>query len=240
MTRSERELLVEGCELLGLQINNNQADTFLKYMKILLEWNKKVNITAITDTKQFIIKHFLDSLSCIKSYNFSNQKKIIDVGTGGGFPGLPIKIMIPDINLTLLDSIQKRIIFLEALTKEINLQSILLIHGRAEDYGRKSLYREKYDVAVSRAVAPFRILLEYCLPFVNEGGIFIVQKSADIEAEIKEGTEALKILGGQVEQKIDLKLPFSGDSRSIIIVRKIKRTPDKYPRRVGIPQKRPL
>ena len=240
MTSSERKLLLEGSQLLGIQINNEQADTFLKYMETLLEWNKRINITSITDTKQFIIKHFLDSLSCIMSFNFSNREKVIDVGTGGGFPGIPIKIMMPETKLTLLDSTRKRIIFLEALIEELKLHDVLLIHGRAEDYGKESLYREQYDVAVSRAVAPLKILYEYCLPFVKEGGIFIAQKSADVETELREGERALKILGGQVEQKIDIELPFGGGGRSIIIVRKINKTPNKYPRRVGIPQKRPL
>lgn len=237
---NERELLIEGCELLGIEINNKEVDIFLEYMSILLEWNKKINITSITDKKDFIIKHFLDSLTCIKTFDFKGTEKIIDIGTGGGFPGVPLKIMMPEIKLTLLDSTQKKVKFLNELVKKLTIENVISIHGRAEDYGNEKSYREKYDIAVSRAVAPMNILLEYCLPFVKKGGIFIAQKSSEIETELNEAKNSLKRLGGKIEQDIRLELPFSNDGRSIIIIRKTNKTPNNYPRRAGIPQKKPL
>lgn len=232
------ELLQEGSKQFGLTLNENQVKAFLSYMKVLLEWNEKINLTAIENEREVIIKHFIDSLS-ILPYIENKEISIIDVGTGGGFPGIPVKIAYDKVRVTLLDSLDKRIRFLNEVINILELKSIKAVHGRAEDHGIKSEYREKFDIVTARAVANLPVLLEYCLPFVKPGGIFIAMKGSSTE-EIETSGKALNTLGGEIEKVETLQLPFSDAKRNIIIVRKLRQTPTKYPRKAGKPSKEPL
>lgn len=235
-----RTILYEGSKELGIILDENQITQLLRYKDILLEWNNKMNLTAITEEEEVIIKHFLDSLSCVKLPHIKNGIKAIDVGTGAGFPGIPIHIYYPEIQLTLLDSLQKRIKFLQEVYSHIKLDNISFVHGRAEDFGIDNQYREKYDIALARAVAELKILCEYCLPFVKVGGYFICQKGPHVEDELKNSKKALEVLGGEVIERIDIKLPFRDINHNIIVIKKIKQTPTKYPRKAGTPTKKPL
>ncbi len=230
--------LLEGVVDLGIELNNEQKEQFIKYKDLLKEWNEKINITAITDDKEIDIKHFLDSLTPLNY--FVGKKKVIDVGTGGGFPGLPSKILNNDLEVTLLDSLNKRIIFLNEVIKTLGLNGILAIHGRAEELGRTQKYREQYDICVSRAVASLNTLSEYCLPFVKVGGYFISMKGSNIEDELKESEKAINMLGGKIIKKNIIILPKSDIEHSLIIIEKINETPTKYPRAGGKPKKNPL
>lgn len=230
--------LLEGVVDLGIELNNEQKEQFIKYKDLLKEWNEKINITAITDDKEIDIKHFLDSLTPLNY--FIGKKKVIDVGTGGGFPGLPLKILNNDLEVTLLDSLNKRIIFLNEVIKTLGLNGILAIHGRAEELGRTQKYREQYDICVSRAVASLNTLSEYCLPFVKVGGYFISMKGSNIEDELKESEKAINMLGGKIIKKNIIILPKSDIEHSLIIIEKINETPTKYPRAGGKPKKNPL
>ena len=220
------------------KININKIDTekFYKYMELLLEWNTKINLTAIVDTKEIIEKHFIDS--CIVN-KYIKTGKLIDIGTGAGFPGIPLKIINNNIEITLLDSLNKRINFLNEAIKEIGLKNIKTIHGRAEEIGQDIKYREKYDNAIARAVAPINILLEYLLPFVKIGGICICMKGPNIE-EIANIDRPLEILGGKIKEIKNITIPDTDYKRNIIIIEKIKQTPKRYPRKAGIPKKLPL
>ncbi|QUH25150.1 16S rRNA (guanine(527)-N(7))-methyltransferase RsmG [Serpentinicella alkaliphila] len=233
-------MLKEGSDQLGVDLDQKQIAQFMKYKEVLLEWNQKMNLTAIEDDKEIIIKHFLDSISCAKSEVIGNSGKVIDVGTGAGFPGIPLKIIFPNIELTLLDSLNKRIGFLKEVGNQLGINDIEYVHGRAEDVGQNKNYREKFDFAVARAVAPLNILLEYCLPFVKVGGYFICQKGSKLIEEMEESRVALKVLGGEVLKQIEVPLPFSDISHNIVIIRKIKQTSTKYPRKAGKPSKEPI
>ena len=234
------EILKRGTEEMGIEISHKQAEQFIKYKDILLEWNRKMNLTTITEEREIIIKHFLDSLSCIQTKYLKNTGKMIDIGTGAGFPGIPLKIILPDIKLTLLDSLKKRIGFLEEVCAELDLGGIEFIHGRAEDFGQNKNYREKYKYVVSRAVAALNVLTEYCLPFAQVGGHFICQKGPKLIEEIKDAQKAIKILGGKVVEQIKIELPFSDRDHHILVIEKIKQTPIKYPRKAGKPSKNPI
>lgn len=220
------------------ETNAEQASKFNMYMDLLLEWNKRVNLTSITNKDEIVLKHFADSLSISKYVN--DYSTVIDIGTGGGFPGIPLKIYNNSLKMTLLDSLNKRIIFLNEVIKELKLDNIEAVHGRAEDIARIEKYREKYDVATSRAVSSLNILMEYMLPFVKEGGICVCMKGPNIEDEIKNSKKALNELGGEIEKIENLHLANSNIKRNIIIVRKTKKTSSKYPRKAGIPSKKPL
>lgn len=235
-----KNMLKEGSSQLGVDLDQKQIDQFMKYKEILLEWNQKMNLTAIEDDKEIIIKHFLDSISCSKSEVIVNSGRVIDVGTGAGFPGIPLKIIFPNIELTLLDSLNKRIGFLKEVGNQLGINDIEYVHGRAEDVGQNKNYREKFDFAVARAVAPLNILLEYCLPFVKVGGYFICQKGSKLIEEMEESKVALKVLGAEVIKQIEVPLPFSDISHNIVIIRKIKQTSTKYPRKAGKPSKEPI
>lgn len=230
--------LLEGVVDLGIELNIKQQDQFTKYKELLKEWNEKINITAITDDKEIDIKHFLDSLT--PSNYFIGKKKVIDIGTGGGFPGLPLKIWNNDLDITLLDSLNKRIIFLNEVIKELNFIDIIAIHGRAEELGRTQKYREQYDVCVSRAVASLNTLSEYCLPFVKVGGFFISMKGSNIDDELSKSEKAINILGGKIVKKEIIILPNSDIEHSLIIIEKKEETPTKYPRAGGKPKNNPL
>lgn len=218
-------------------ISEEKLEKFYEYKEMLKEWNEKINLTAIIEDKEIILKHFIDSLM-INKYIGKNVS-LIDIGTGAGFPGIPIKIVNEDINLTLMDSLNKRLIFLDEVCKKIELKNVNIVHGRAEDFGKDKRYREKFDVATARAVANMNVLLEYCLPFVKVGGIFICMKGNNIE-EIKETEKALEVLGGRIEKIENVYLPSTDIERNIIIVKKIKSTSKEYPRKAGLPSKQPI
>ncbi len=238
------QLLKEGTLNYGRELNEQQVSQFGTYMELLKEWNKKINLTAIEDDKEIIIKHFIDSMSILPYIN--NEKlKLIDIGTGAGFPGIPLKIANPQLEVTLLDSLDKRIKFLNEIINTTNISGkteiseIKAVHGRAEDLGLNPQYREKYDIAVARAVANLPVLLEYCLPFVKINGIFIAMKGSNTE-ELNNSSKALDILGGKIEKIEKFDLPATNIERNVIIVRKFRQTPTKYPRKAGKPSKEPL
>lgn len=232
--------LVKGLDVLKVNMEHEDLERFRTYKELLLEWNNKINITAITDEEEVDIKHFLDSLTIFKTGYIKNGDRIIDVGTGGGFPGLPIKIVNKNCDVVLLDSLNKRIKFLNEVIDNLNLEDISTIHGRAEDFGRDKEYREKFDIVVSRAVASLNVLSEFCLPFAKVGGYFIAMKGPGGKEEIKGADRAIKLLGGSIEDQIDVNLPFSDIVHTLIIIKKIKTTPTKYPRNPGKPKKNPL
>ena len=234
------DLLLKGAPRLGLELGNREIEQFLRYKELLKEWNTKINITAITDDEEIDVKHFLDSLTPFIAGIFSDDKKVIDIGTGGGFPGLPLKIVNPSLQVTLLDSLNKRIKFLNEVISNLALDGIEAIHGRAEELSNKPIYREQYDVCISRAVASLDTLSEYCIPFVKVGGHFISMKGPDVEEELKSSQNAIKILGGKIIEKKLVQIPESDIIHSLIIIEKIRETPTKYPRAGGKPKKNPL
>lgn len=231
-----KKIFKEEIEKINEPIKEEQIKKFYEYMVLLKDWNEKINLTAITEEKDIIIKHFIDSLT-INKYLKDNEK-VIDVGTGAGFPGIPIKIINDKINMDLLDSLNKRINFLNEVKEKCEIENINCIHSRIEDFAIKN--REKYDVATSRAVAKLAVLLEYLLPVVKKDGFCICMKSNKAEEEIKEAQKALEILGGKIEKTEEFLLPGTNIERTIIIVRKVKNTPEKYPRKAGIPSKKPI
>ena len=218
-------------------MDDNKILQFEKYYEMLIEKNKVMNLTAITDRDEVILKHFIDSVALLQYCKLSDEK-IIDIGTGAGFPGIPLKIICPDIKVTLFDSLNKRILFLQEVINELGLKDIEAVHGRAEEGGRDNNMREAYDIVVSRAVANMAVLSEYCLPFVRKGGYFIPYKSYEIEEELNEGKKAVSILGGKVE-KVE-KLDIDGNGRSFVFIKKENNTPKIYPRKAGTAKKQPL
>lgn len=217
-------------------LEEKQIENFYKYMNLLLEWNEKMNLTAITEPSEVVLKHFIDSLTI--SNLIEEEKSIIDVGTGAGFPGIPLSI-VNNENITLLDSLNKRITFLEEVINSLELKNIKAVHARVEEFAKNKKEREMYDIATSRAVAPLNVLLEYLLPLVKVGGKCICMKGSNTE-EIDEAKNALKILGGEIEKIEKITLPESDITRNIIIVKKVKETPLKYPRKPGTPSKEPI
>lgn len=234
------DLLIKGAADLGVNLGENEVILYGKYIDILLEWNSKVNLTAITDTDEIIVKHFLDSLAVLGNLPIGNCRSLLDIGTGAGFPGVPIKIANQKIKVVLLDSLNKRVSFLRHLIAELNLQEISALHGRAEDYARDQDYRGKFDLVVSRAVAKMSVLAELCLPFVKIGGLFVAYKGPKAEEEVIEAEYALTLLGAKVVNLEKVKLPETEDERVLVIISKENETPEKYPRKAGIPEKRPL
>lgn len=235
-----REYFKKGIEDIGLLADDRLVEKFETYKSLLLEWNEKINLTAITDEKEIYIKHFVDSLSCICSGVIKSDSRIIDVGTGAGFPGLPLKIYDESLRLTLLDSLRKRINFLESVCTEIGLDGVEFVHSRAEDAGTDKKYREKYDVAVSRAVASLNVLLEYCTPFIKKGGYFVCQKGPAVDDELAAAAKAMKELGIVLEEKLSINLPFTDINHYVLVFRKVSNTPSKYPRKAGLPSKKPI
>lgn len=234
------EALLKGVGDLNIELSQVQAERFVKYKELLKEWNKKINITAITEDDEIDIKHFLDSLTPVATRLFENSIKLIDIGTGGGFPGLPLKIYNEGLKVTLLDSLNKRITFLKEVIEALGLKDIEAIHGRAEEFGRKEDFREQYDISISRAVASLNTLSEYCIPFVKVGGYFVSMKGPDVEDELREAEGGIKILGGKIVEVATVKIPLSDIVHTLIIIEKIKETPTKYPRAGGKPKKNPL
>lgn len=233
-------LLESKAKELSLTFSERQIKQFEDYYRILIEWNHVMNLTAITEYEEVVEKHFIDSLSIINAVDFSEIFNIIDIGTGAGFPGIPLKIAFPDINITLLDSLNKRVKFLNEVIEQLGLNNINAIHGRAEDYAKQKEYREQYDLCVSRAVANLSTLSEYCLPYVKINGLFIPYKSGDIDVELEKSEHAVSILGGVVSDVIRFQLPGTDIGRSFVKIKKIKSTGKKYPRKAGLPSKEPL
>lgn len=223
---------------IDVEITESQISKFYEYMKLLLEWNEKINLTAITEQDEIILKHFVDCIT-IQKYIVKN-KKIVDIGTGAGFPGIPLAIMNESNNFVLVDSLNKRINFLNDVKEKIKLENVKAIHSRAEDFCQNKKYREKFDIAVSRAVANLCVLAEYLLPSVKLGGTVICMKGSQIEEELNDAMFALKELGGEIKSIDEFCLPGTDMKRNIIIIEKIKETPKKYPRKAGIPVKQPL
>ncbi|MBS5118276.1 MAG: 16S rRNA (guanine(527)-N(7))-methyltransferase RsmG [Clostridium sp.] len=235
-------LLDAGCEELGIVLTEKQKEQFFKYFQLLTEWNQVMNLTAITEMPEVVTKHFVDSLLVVKVSDGIRTEaySCIDVGTGAGFPGIPLKIAFPQLQITLLDSLNKRVGFLNTVIQELGLTGITAVHGRAEDFGRNKEYREQFDLCVSRAVANLSTLSEYCLPFVKAGGKFLPYKSGKVEEEAREAESAVKKLGGSMKETKTLVLPGTDVDRTFVPIDKINMTPKKYPRKAGMPGKEPL
>lgn len=226
----DKIIFEKGIKDLQININNEKIEKFETFSSLLIEWNEKMNLTAVTDPAEISVKHFLDSIAPLKVIDFKKDSKIIDVGTGAGFPGIPIKIIREDLDFTFLDSLNKRINFLKEVSEKISLEKAEFIHSRAEEAGKNKDFREKYDYAVSRAVANLKVLCEYCIPFVKVGGYFISFKQFDVDNEIEEAKAMIGTLGGKVVDIKEIKIPQSDIKRKIIIIEKIKETPDRFPR----------
>ena len=233
-------VLTKKVKELSIVLNDKQIQQFEQYYNILVEWNKVMNLTAITEYEEVVEKHFLDSLTIVNAINMEKIETLIDVGTGAGFPGIPLKIAFPHLKVTLLDSLNKRIKFLNEVIDLLDLDDIKAIHGRAEDYAKQAEYREQYDICVSRAVANLATLSEYCLPYVKVDGLFVPYKSGEIDEELKSSEKAVSILGGKVEEVVKFQLPGTDIGRSFVKIHKIKETKKKYPRKAGMPTKEPL
>ena len=233
-------------ECFGIQLSNEQLGQFLVYYEMLVEWNQMMNLTAITEFDDVMKKNFVDSLSLTKAcsamafYYLEKPLSVIDVGTGAGFPGLALKIAFPNLKVTLLDSLNKRIHFLDAVIEKLGLVGVETLHGRAEDFAKPGLLRESFDLCVSRAVANLAALSEYCLPYVKQDGLFISYKSEKISEEIDTAKNAISILGGKLERQVEFTLPDSDIYRNLVVIKKQKATPKKYPRKAGLPTKEPL
>lgn len=225
---------------LDITLSEKQQAQFYRYYELLVEWNKVMNLTGITEYEEVNEKHFIDSLSLVKVLDISKINTVIDIGTGAGFPGIPLKIAFPHLKVTLLDSLNKRIKYLDAVIDELELKDIHTIHGRAEEYARKEEYREKYDLAVSRAVANLSTLSEYCVPYVKVGGMFVPYKSGEIDEEVKAAQTAIKVLGGKQTEVVKFTLPGSDINRSFVKIQKVKSTGKKFPRKAGLPAKEPI
>lgn len=230
----------EDVNCLGVMLTEEQIDSFLIYYEMLEEWNQVMNLTTVTEYNEVMKKHFIDSLSLVKAYDPDKRTSVIDVGTGAGFPGLALKIAFPDLKVTLLDSLNKRINFLDAVIDRLHLQGVETIHGRAEDFARPGKLRESYDLCVSRAVANLSTLSEYCLPFVKTGGLFIAYKSERAAEEIQTAEKAITDLGGRRKETIKFQLPNSDIDRNLVIIEKVRETPKRFPRKAGLPSKDPM
>lgn len=231
-----KQLLIKN----NIELTDEQLDQFSRYFELLVEWNEKVNLTAITEKNEVYLKHFYDSITPSFFFDFSKVKSICDVGAGAGFPSLPIKICYPHLHVTIIDSLKKRISFLEQLITQLNLTNVELVHARAEDAGKNKNYRESFDVVTARAVANMAVLSEYCLPLSRIEGTFIALKGANAEEELLSATNAISLLGGEVSKYETFFLPQEESERAIIFVKKLKKTPKKYPRKAGTPNKQPL
>ena len=225
---------------LGITLLEEQKAQFDKFYELLVEWNKVMNLTGITEYEEVNEKHFVDSLSIVKALDMSKVKKVIDIGTGAGFPGIPLKIAFPHLEIVLLDSLNKRINFLNTVIAELGLSGIRTIHGRAEDFAKQVEYREQFDLCVSRAVANLATLSEYCIPYVCKGGMFVPYKSGEIDEELEQSKKAVNVLGGKMEDVVKFQLPGTEIGRSFVKIKKVQNTAKKYPRKAGLPSKEPL
>lgn len=234
------EDLKELAEKIKIELDERQLQQFEIFYRLVVEWNEKINLTAIVEEREFILKHLIDSLTLWDEEKFSSAQKIIDVGTGAGFPGLPLKIFKPNLKIVLLDSLNKRVEFLKKVVAELDLKNVTCLHGRAEDFAREKNFREKFDLAAVRAVARLNIISEYCLPFVKIGGTFAALKGKQFREEISKAENAVKILGGGKINFVEKTLPTLPDCRAVIYITKEKTTPKKFPRSAGTPTKKPL
>ena len=225
---------------LGVTLTEEQKQQFDKFYELLVEWNKVMNLTGITEYEEVNEKHFVDSVSIVKAIDINKVETVIDIGTGAGFPGIPLKIAFPHLKIVLLDSLNKRINFLNTVIDELGLTDIRTIHGRAEDFAKQNKYREKFDLCVSRAVANLSTLSEYCIPYVSVGGMFVPYKSGEIDEEVEESKKAVRILGGKMVDVVKFQLPGTEIGRSFVKIEKTQNTTKKYPRKAGLPAKDPL
>lgn len=232
--------LIEGLNSLKIPFDDSIINTFEKHMSLTLEWNEKINLTRITEKEDFIKKHYIDSLACYGYPQVEKAQSIIDIGTGAGFPGVPLAIVYPDKDFVLVDSSMKKLKIVEEICKEIDVKNVRVIHGRAEDLARDKDHREQYDFCVSRAVAEISILSEYCLPFVKVGGALGAYKTKNSQEEIRDGFGAIKLLGGKIIGEESLEITNFHLDHLIVMIEKINKTPEKYPRKAGIPKKQPL
>jgi len=232
------EIFTDYLKEINIVLNEEQVEQFYKYMNLLIEWNEKINLTAITKPEEIILKHFVDSLTIAKY--IKKEETLVDMGTGAGFPGIPLKIYKKDLKVTLVDSLNKRIKFLNEVIEQLNLEKIETIHARAEEFGKNKKYREKFDISTSRAVANLSTLSEYLIPLVKVNGKVISMKGQEVQEEVKQAQKAIQILGGKIVEKASFNLPKSDNKRNIIIIEKIKNTPAKYPRKPGTPAKEPI
>lgn len=243
MLKEDENILIDGALKMGISLHKEQINKFSRYLELLIQWNQKINLTSLKTPREIISKHFLDSISCIEvmdKYVDIEGISIIDVGTGAGFPGIPIKIVYPSISLSLLEARKKKTIFLEKIVEEMNFQQVEILNGRAEVFGKCPDHREKYDIVLSRAVALLSTLSEYCLPLVRVGGFFIAQKGRSYKEEINKALRTIPLLGGELIGVENIQIPFINQERHLLVIKKIKDTPSKYPRKEGLPQKRPL
>ncbi|MBZ5752289.1 MULTISPECIES: 16S rRNA (guanine(527)-N(7))-methyltransferase RsmG [Metabacillus] len=224
----------------GIILSPQQMNQFDLYFDLLVEWNEKMNLTSITEKKEVYLKHFYDSVSAAFYFNFSEPFTICDIGAGAGFPSIPINICFPHLRISIVDSLQKRINFLSHLTQELGLQNVKLFHDRAETFGQNQEYRESFDVVTARAVARLSVLSELCLPLVKEDGFFLAMKAAAAKEELDAGKRALQVLGGKVQEIHSFELPMENSERTILVIEKVKKTPKKYPRKPGMPNKLPI
>lgn len=234
------EQLTNKLSKLNISLTAHQIKQFQNYYELLLETNKVMNLTAITELEEVIDKHFVDSISIAKVKDMTQPMRVLDLGTGAGFPGIPLKIVFPQLDIVLLDSLNKRIKFLNTVIEELQLTGIQALHGRGEDFAKKPEYREQFDLCVSRAVANLSTLSEYCLPYVAVGGQFIPYKSGKASEELNKASKAISILGGKVTDSVEFLLPDTDITRDFIIIEKKKPTPGKYPRKAGLPAKEPI
>jgi 16S rRNA (guanine527-N7)-methyltransferase len=235
-----RQLLASGATELGIDLSDRRLDAFDAFTALMLEWNTRLNLTRITDPEEIAVKHYLDSLVLLAKVEVPEGSSVIDIGTGAGFPGIPLKIARPDLRLTLLDSVRKRLTFLEAAVRELSLSDVEIVHSRAEDAARDKRLRDRFDFATARAVAGLNVLAELCIPFCRIGGRFAAYKGPEIGVEVEEASRAIELLGGRLEAVHEFDLPPGGIRRSLVIISKVKATPAGYPRKAGIPERNPL
>lgn len=235
-----KEQFISLLEEKGISLSPQQLSQFDTYYKLLVEWNEKMNLTAITDEEEVYLKHFYDSITASFYVDLNQELTLCDVGAGAGFPSIPLKICFPNLKVTIVDSLNKRITFLQNLASELGLENVHFVHDRAETFGKNADYREKFDLVTARAVARLSVLSELCLPLVKEGGMFVPMKAAAASEELEKGKKALQILGGKLEEVHSFSLPLEESERNILIINKIKSTPKKYPRKPGTPNKQPL
>ncbi|MFK3987950.1 MULTISPECIES: 16S rRNA (guanine(527)-N(7))-methyltransferase RsmG [Exiguobacterium] len=231
---------IEALQAEGFELSEKQLAQFELYFEMLVEWNEKMNLTAITDKEEVYLKHFYDSLSAAFHFDFSNVETVCDVGAGAGFPSLPLKILFPHLHVTIIDSLNKRITFLNELALALGLEGVAFHHGRAEEFGKNRKFREQFDVVTARAVARMTVLAEYCLPLAKVGGTFVALKAAKVSDELIDAKNALAVLGGEIKTTHQFLLPGEMSERNIVIVDKLRKTPGKYPRKAGTPAKEPL
>ena len=234
------QIFEEKLSQIGITLSDKQKEQFDKFYELLVEWNKVMNLTGITEYEEVNEKHFVDSLSIVKAIDMNQVHSLVDIGTGAGFPGIPLKIAFPHIKVVLLDSLNKRINFLNTVIKELGLENIETIHGRAEDIAKQPEYREQFDLCVSRAVANLATLSEYCIPYVKKDGMFVPYKSGEIDEEVEQSKKAIHVLGGKLDKVIKFQLPGTEIGRSFVKINKVQNTAKKYPRKAGLPSKEPI